>query len=465
MIEARVLLGDVREQLRTLPAASVHSVVTSPPYWGLRDYGLPPLVWDGNQACEHEWGEGVIHAGQSGRRGETSRLQMQGERGASGVLAPASCSVTCSRCSAWRGSLGLEPTPELFVQHLVAVFREVRRVLRDDGTLWLNLGDSYTSGGRKTRDPGQSKIHPALENWTAGRAENPPGLKDKDLVGIPWLVAFALQADGWYLRSDIVWAKPNPMPESVTDRPTKAHELVFLLSKSATYYYDAEAVKERASENSHGALNGDPGRKARATGNHSGPLGLMPASGKRNLRSVWWIATQPYPEAHFSTFPEALVRPCILAGTSERGVCPSCGAPQERVVERVTAEDRSPAGWKMGPGSHADLTGRFDNREYDGKRRAEAPQAAGRRVLLNVKTARDAGGDHDNPFPSVRSLGWRPTCDHGGEPVPAIVLDPFAGSGTALLVAQSLGRSAIGVELNPEYVALAEKRLAQAVLL
>ena len=252
-----VYQGDCREVMAAMEPESVHCVVTSPPYWGLRDYGTD-------------------------------------------------------------GQLGLEPTPEEYVANMVAVFREVRRVLRSDGTVWLNLGDSYTSGGRKTRDPGQSKIHPALEGWAAGRAENPPGLKDKDLVGIPWRVAFALQADGWYLRSDIIWAKPNPMPESVTDRPTKAHEYLFLLSKSARYWYDADAVAEPGL---HIRERGRPNGLDNVT-NKREPLGRdnsAGANGIRNLRSVWTVATQPYPGAHFATFPEKLVEPCIKAG------CPTMG--------------------------------------------------------------------------------------------------------------------------------------------
>jgi len=218
--------GDVRTILPTLKAGSVQCVVTSPPYWGLRDYGVT-------------------------------------------------------------GQIGLEPTPEAYVENMVQVFREVKRVLRDDGTVWLNLGDSYnsTSGfsrankqwARKGRDGGANDKKEIKH----------PTLKTKDLIGIPWRVAFALQADGWYLRSDIVWHKPNPMPESVTDRPTKSHEYLFLLTKSVQYYYDAEAVREPAQDSKSG----------------------------RNLRSVWTINPKPYAEAHFATFPEKLVEPCVKAGT------------------------------------------------------------------------------------------------------------------------------------------------------
>lgn len=350
-LRATILQGDALALLRTLPSESVHCCVTSPPYWGLRDYGVA-------------------------------------------------------------GQMGGEATPEAFVAGMVAVFAEVRRVLRSDGTCWVNLGDSYAGGGHTGRndaetirqiDVNSGRRPNAMaygDNDRGGRKPRGPvlGLKSKDLVGIPWRVAFALQADGWFLRSDIIWHKPNPMPESVTDRPTKAHEYLFLLSKSATYYYDADAIKELASPDSHARYargrsdshkwaDGGPGCQTIATNKPGSRFGpgvnpkcAEPGSGikqntsfsaavkdlvdSRNKRSVWTIPTQPYPEAHFATFPEGLVRPCILAG-----------------------------------------------------------------------------------------------CPPGGT-----VLDPFAGSGTTLAVAKALGCDAIGIELNPAYVKLIEKRLAQDVL-
>jgi len=260
----QILHGDVRDGLRTLPDASVQTCVTSPPYWRLRDYGVV-------------------------------------------------------------GQLGLEATPDAYVSALVDVFREVRRVLKDDGTLWLNLGDSYASqggahGGRDDNQTGvgAKRLHrEGVGDQMARTAPN--GIKPKDLIGIPWLVAFALRADGWYLRSDIIWAKPNPMPESVTDRPTKAHEYLFLLTKSPRYYYDWKAITEPVSGTAHGrgsgvnpkaALNA-PGAKQNASFS-AATAGLVD---ERNKRSVWTVATQPYPEAHFATFPEALIAPCIFAGS------------------------------------------------------------------------------------------------------------------------------------------------------
>jgi DNA modification methylase len=256
---------------------------------------------------------------------------------------------------------------------------------------------------------------------------------------MPARVALALQADGWWLRSDIVWSKPNPMPESVTDRPTRAHEYLFLLTKAERYYYDADAIKEDVTGNTH----------SRGPNHHEMPKQSEPGSGvrynssfeaatwgpvsSRNKRSVWEIATEPYPEAHFATFPQKLVEPCILAGTSERGVCPDCAAPWERVVERVDTRQRQKMtdGWDTGSGGHGTI-------HRDGREKGEL----GVPVTANLTT------------------GWRPTCDCGREDtVPATVLDPFAGSGTVAFVAQRLGRRAIGIDLSAEYLALAEKRM------
>lgn len=236
--------------------------------------------------------------------------------------------------------IGLEPTPDAYVQNLVAVFREVRRVLRDDGTLWLNLGDSYAAnpGQRKETDKAGPK-QLTKRGSTGSPSRDIDGLAAKNLVGIPWRVAFALQADGWYLRSDIIWSKPNPMPESVTDRPTKAHEYLFLLTKAARYYYDADAIAEASTGQSGAAAT-----FARATKDHVIPaqsvaqhrLNRQPTTdrGVRNKRSVWTVPTQPYPEAHFATFPEKLVEPCILAGCPAGGVVldPFCGSGRAGIV-------------------------------------------------------------------------------------------------------------------------------------
>ncbi len=262
-MNVEIKLGDCIEQMRTLPDASVHTCVTSPPYFGLRNYGV-------------------------------------------------------------EGQIGLEDTPDAFVARLVEVFREVRRVLRDDGTLWLNLGDSYArTGGTDRRVSDTAKVgstRNTLAQMSDRTGRAPVGLKDKDLIGIPWRVAFALQADGWYLRQDIIWHKPNPMPESVRDRCTKAHEYIFLLSKSPRYYFDSEAMKEPST---HSGKRVALGPKSFSKGQASG-AGIS-ASGNgladhydvretRNRRSVWTVTTKPFKGAHFATFPPDLIEPCILAG-------------------------------------------------------------------------------------------------------------------------------------------------------
>jgi len=513
-----ILNGDVIACLRSLPDACVQCVVTSPPYWGLRDYGV-------------------------------------------------------------EGQIGLEPTPEEHVEKMVEVFREVKRVLRDDGTLWLNYGDCYagsTTGADRPPEPGHThedsgRVKTGQEN----KHRRPDaGLKPKDLVGMSWRIAFALQQPyyvgkirsekdriwlaamveaegclfihkrkagqnngqgykrksdtygvglevastdraiverckditdmgsichqspsqngrrkqtiyrwnlrsnacrdiilelypyfvakkqearlllfcppsgsdaekaheslkaihqggpatidfpepakelaalwepGWYLRSDVIWSKCNPMPESVTDRPTKSHEYVFLFAKSKKYYYDAEAVREK-----HESLK-DLGRSQT---DYCNPAG-------RNRRTVWEIPTQPTPEAHFATFPEALVEPCIKAGTSARGACPECGAPWRRVVER----ERSDV-----PRCNSKSAGRRDCNYGD----SDSTTLRARKIVVR-------GGD------------WQPSCTCGTEEtVPCIVLDPFGGSGTVAKVARDLGRSSILIEINPEYVQIAKKRL------
>lgn len=373
----RILTGDCREALKSLPAESVQCVVTSPPYWGLRDYG-------------------------TGKAG-----------------------------------IGLEQTMQDHLAAIVGVFREVRRVLRPDGTLWLNYGDAYAgSWGAQSRGepPGEAsrlsggQVHAAPKGTHTGSLKRTPGLKPKDLMGLPWRIAFALQDDGWWLRSDIIWAKPNPMPESVTDRPTRAHEYIFLMSKSARYFYNAEAVRERAAESSiarweqdvdaqegsHRANGGaktngsmkavggprrikmdesedrrkqgfnqrwDAKERIGAKGNANGFRGGSYVGGEpgprtevgnqpnldqsRNLRTVWEIGTEPFKEAHFATFPTRLAERCILAGSEAR-----------------------------------------------------------------------------------EALSTR-----------HVVLDPFGGAGTVGLVADRLQRDAILIELNPDYAAMAERRI------
>lgn len=429
--------GHALKVLQQLPSDSVHCCVTSPPYWGLRAYGTNPQIWGDDPACMHQWVDGP----RMGKGG--TPLIGSGLEGGLGSSAAAMRSRIagkfCGLCGAWAGELGSEPTPDLYVEHIVEVFREVRRVLHPSGTLWINLGDSYANNAAADRASVK-----AQEKQFSQRP--PSGLKAKDMVGIPWLVAFALRADGWWLRSDIVWEKPNCMPSSVTDRPTKAHEFMFLLSKSADYAYDKVAVLEPFAD----PRQGRDGSKRKSERNRGGrtdgytkPNGIDPsANGGRNLRSVWRIPTRPYKGAHFAVFPPELVDPCIKAGASEGGCCPGCSAPYERVVEKQV--------------EFAGCSGRLGN-PIEGKWEDSPHQTT---------------GDYDlraGPQVHVKTVGWSPVCGCEGlammdlDAVPCVVLDPFVGSGTTCAVAQSLRRRSIGIDLNPEYLSLAITRIEASV--
>jgi len=331
----QILHGDCRAELKKLPADSVHCVVTSPPYWGLRDYGVPPEIWETRSGCKHRWKDSRYYT-------ENSAAKTNGCAEAFSKPGPDNAhrlkdarwreESICLDCGAWRGSFGLERSYASYVEHSVEIFREVRRVLRPDGTLWLNIGDSFHSGNRGGYDRERAGVSKnggqnASDFMAAPNRLPQPGLKDKDLCGIPWRVALALQADGWWLRMDCIWAKPNPMPESVTDRPTRSHEYLFLLTKSSRYYYDAQAIAEpldrpeEADRKTPAKFGGaykhvEAGKQSRL---HSGNEYRGTDSGTRNKRSVWTVATVPFKEAHFAVFPPALIEPCILAGCPERG--------------------------------------------------------------------------------------------------------------------------------------------------
>jgi DNA modification methylase len=319
----RIINSEVIAGLRQLPDKSIHCAVTSPPYWGLRDYGT--AKWEGGNAdCDH-----------SNVRRDPSDEKQATQKGSSRDKV----GRECRHCGALRidSQIGLEPTPDAYVARQVEVFREVRRVLRNDGTLWLNLGDSYARPAEKGQRGPSPKQDSNNGTPQAIMTDVPPGLKSKDLVGIPWRVAFALQADGWYLRSDIIWAKPNPMPESVTDRPTKSHEYVFLLTKSERYFYDAEAIAEPTAYPGDGRhLRGDLRKEVdpKCKDNGSRTRTGNPTGENRNRRTVWTIATSPFAEAHFATFPPALVRLCVRAGCPQGGTVldPFCGSGTTGVV-------------------------------------------------------------------------------------------------------------------------------------
>lgn len=407
----RIIVDDVLRGLSQLPDESIHCVVTSPPYWNLRDY---------NNA----------------------------------------------------GQIGLEKTPEEFIAKLVEVFREVKRVLRNDGTIWVNLGDCHSSqiGKRKVDDKVGWKQETNSGSWSRP-SRSIQGGKPKNLVGIPWRVAFALQADGWYLRTEIIWEKPSPMPESCRDRPTRSHEYIFLLSKRPKYFYDMEAVKEPVSLNAHvrgkglnpkskpllnknlAQSNDRGGRMVRSQNfvpgskqNDSFSAAVVGLVTKRNKRTVWKVATKGYKGAHFATYPPKLILPCILAGTSAHGCCSQCGAPYKRILAKGKSDL-----------AHQRLCGGDTNGNYNG-------QATKEFALNGVQNASDVKRRILAGMVEKITVGWEKTCHKGCDGagiVPCTVLDPFAGSGTTLAVSFEHGRSSIGIEINPEYAELIRQRMSQ----
>jgi DNA modification methylase len=413
----RILEGDSRDLIHRLPDNSVHCVVTSPPYFGLRDYGA-------------------------------------------------------------MGQMGLEASPAEYVAQMAGLFREVWRVLRDDGTLWINIGDSYANDSKWGGTTGGKHVE-GLHGLNPTRERRTTGIAAKSLIGIPWRVAFALQDDGWTLRQEIIWAKPNPMPESVEDRCTKAHEHIFLLTKSARYYFDNVAIEEPVQSDRA------PSRKAKPSG--AGHVGLRPngtpydgTGENRNRRTIWSVPSQPFTGefcgscrtffegkalarlrtverkrpngsiekkrtctcgktdgwiAHFACFPPDLIEPAIKAGTSERGCCAKCGAPWERMTRKT-------------------------------KRNASNSAIAGRtaeEIASSGKWSGDAldgnAGLKAGPVITTETIGWKPTCGCDAGVVPCTVLDPFGGAGTTGLVADRLGRSAVLLELNPDYAEMARQRV------
>jgi len=384
-VTTTIHMGDCRDVLPTLPERSVQMVVTSPPYYALRSYL---------------------------RADDPNKAREIGAEPAPDCLAWARQEPPCGRC---------------YVCTMRAVFGAVWRVLRDDGTCWLNLGDSYANDEKWGGATGGKHVD-ALHGATGiGRERRTTGMPSKSLMGIPWRVALALQADGWVLRSDVVWAKPNAMPESVQDRPTKAHEYLFLLAKQPRYFYDAAAVAEPVSEDTHGGSAPNQHKRwSIGMASQRTTLGVSQAS-TRNARTVWTIPTAPYSGAHFAVFPEALAERCVRAGSAAQA-CPTCGAAWVRVVERTEELDASAKGSRFDAGKTGVNGG---GRVQAGERYVKVP------------------------------AGFSPACACEGNDGSArsVVLDPFGGSGTTGRVAERLGRDAVLIELNADYAALHDERL------
>jgi len=372
--------GNSFELLKLLPDNSIHTVITSPPYYSLRRYvGAQPIVWGGDPNCNHEF-----------------------------------VSDFCPNCDAWKGVLGNEPGWKLYVKHLVSICAQIRRVLRPDGIFWMNIGDTWSK-------------QQSLEE-----------IRDKNVLGIPWRVAFAMQEDGWWLRSECIWVKPNAMPESVKDRPTDSHEQVFMFTKSNRYFYDWHAVMEDAESEYRKPKPGIPeGWKqsflTTPPTNFKG-CGSNEFVGKRNRRDVWEINTKSYKGAHYAVFPKELVEPLILCSTSDR-VCGICGAPRKKIIEKTD----------FGKGD--------SNTKYKDDEQSN---------MLRLSSTKQAYREHgfENP-PAPRVVGFESTCEHNDDTGRAIVLDPFFGSGTIGEAAQENGRFWLGFDVNPAYLTQQRERTSQ----
>jgi DNA modification methylase len=508
-----ILTGDCREVLATLPDESVHCCVTSPPYYGLRDY-LTGTWEGGDPECKHVVGEM--------RRGlglATSIASTRGGGHKAAMVADIQAQGDCPHCGAVRvdRQIGQENSPEEYVATLVAVFRQVRRLLREDGTLWLNLGDSYANDTKWGGTMGGKHAKGLHGTGGIGRTRNLTGLASKNLIGIPWQVAFALRAGfatcsccnlelrtdlwpvwnghrvcigcvsagrreskvvpsepGWILRQDIIWSKPNPMPESVTDRCTKAHEYLFLFSKSTRYHYDAEAILEPVSRNTHARLSQDLiGQHGVVKNNASFDAAVCLPVSDRNKRDVWTVASAPFSGAHFATYPPALIRPCILAGCPTKGTHCDCN----EIIATPTGENDLLEDPSL-------LVGRAGMARPRGKnegvrpitRRAQRSDAEQIKASPHFEAMRKICGGAFEHYVRTDLVGARPLpadirhafldrgwiteatpCDCEVQ-LPGVVLDPFAGSGTTGMVALELGRRAILIDLNASQVPMIQDR-------
>lgn len=404
---------------------SVQCCAFSPPYWGLRKYeDLPTLVWDGIEGCEHEWGNNLLSKCNDSNRG-TMTWTTGGDPAAKVLGEKSSQGQFCRLCNAWRGDLGLEPTPELYLDHMMLVMAECWRVLRNDGVCFVNIGDSYSGGGRGNYGNGlslgQGPKHTKGHDFKYGN------IKPKSLCLVPQKFAIRCQEAGWIIRSEIIWAKPNPMPESCKDRPTRSHEQVWMMVKQQRYYWDQEAVMEKSGSGVPGKRHQRPGIDVHG-GNQQ--HGTIPTCPYRNARTVWSIATEPTPEAHFATWPSKLVNRMIRAATAQKA-CPHCRAPWERVVEKVEA-----------PPEVFTKTKNPNDNFIAGHRKDGVFRGSGQKHQNWL---------NNNPS---KTIGWQPTCscpDNDGSGK-CIVLDPFGGTCKTVLEAERLNRTGIGLDLSYMYL-------------
>jgi len=503
-----IMIGHAIDNLKNIEDGTIDLVVTSPPYWGLRDYKTEPVVFGGVSECNHVWDDDVVKGWDENVPQTLADKDVYPDNKNEGHATHEHCKV----CHAWRGQLGLEASPELFVEHLVEIFEECRRVLKPTGNLWVNLGDSYMRKSAYTapQDYGLQKHRDEASQFRP--TEIPDGYKRKDLVGLPWLFAFAARRAGWYLRNDIVWAKSisGPhyrggvcMPEPVRDRCTRSHEFFFHFAKNSKYYYDTISSAE--------------------------PLAEVDDGTTRNMRTVWHFNPKPFDGAHFAVYPKHLIEPIVKSSTSDHGCCGDCLVPWVREVThiRIRRDELDPSDPRYRPnryeGAYADINGKGDagysddittgwrpncechgvlekqevvtpGRAYEGdwRRDAEARDGVVERGAGGNTGLKAWGADANGEYNGKATKDFKA---HGAEdasevkariidnmtkekkkniivyvsdlpldehPVtPAVVLDPFSGSGTSGIVAAEHGRSYIGIELNPEYAALSETRIKQ----
>ncbi len=477
----QLLEGNCLEVLKSLPSNSIHCVITSIPYWSLRVYDIDPVIWDGDPKCKHNF---------------ESEIKINKKRFSANAN-----DVFCSKCGAWKGSLGLEPSIDLFLKHIVDIFDEIKRVLRNDGTCWLNVGDSYAQQGVRNNKEQQlanqkraksknyhTQAFNSSKGWDRGvssrSAFDGTGIKTKDLVGQPWLVAFALRSAGWFLRADIIWHKLTAMPESVVDRPSRAHEYIFLLTKTASYYYDRFAVQEpaaaesfarasRAISSKNKYVNGAPGQnkqrlnQPRKNAKESDKKAIVFA--KRNRRTVWSFANQSFKGSHFATFPVVLPEICLKAGSSEHGCCYACAAPFKRIVKPSSEYSKL-----LGKGYHDHSADLYRGKMSAGKKNENFKHSVIAEYLtVGWKPTCSCYDDKYKAFPRTKNHKKLIAQNKTGSwikrakarplshvpVVPCTILDPFAGSGTTMIASMLNNRNSIGIELSAKYVELAKERI------